>query len=196
MTLNAYDTNTWDNTGTNTGDPTRYETADSHAVESYLIPPYTSGNDDNAYLIPEQDTPDHDLSALALPVMPLDVFDEHLHRFFVEFAKDFDTYGRAIPLSGAAGQSAIAAGGPGVIYGFSFANYAVGATVAFTLYRGIDQTAIPIMWLNIPAAIDATHPGVLNFNVGTNGLGYPGLLSYSATGQFVGTIIVRHKDAL
>lgn len=196
MTANAYDSNTWDNTGTNAGDPTRYETADSHAVETYLIPPYTSGNDDNAYLIPEQDTPDHDLSALALPVMPVDVFDEHLHRFFVEYAKDFDIYGHAIPLSGAAGTSAIAASGPGVIYGFSLANYTVGSTVAITLYRGIDQTAIPIMWMNIPAAIDATHPGVLNTNIGTNGLGFSGLLSYAASGQFVGAINVRRKIAL
>jgi len=196
MQPNAYDTNTWDNTGTNTGDPTRYETADSHAVESYLIPPYTSGNDDNAYLIPEQDTPDHDLSALALPVMPVDVFDEHLHRFFVEYAKDFDTFGRAILLSGAAGQSAIAAGGPGVIYGFSLANFSTVATVSLVIYRGIDQTAIPIRWLTIPVAVDATHPGILNDNIGTNGLGYPGLLSYSATAQFSGTITVRRKAAL
>lgn len=196
MPQNPYDSNTWDNTGTNSGDPTRYETADSHAVESYLIPPYTSGNDDNTFLIPEQDTPDYDLSGLALPVMPVDVFDEHLHRFFVQYAKDYDTFGQPIPLSGAAGSSAIAAGGPGVIYGFSFANYSTAATVAIVIYKGIDQTAIPIMWFTVPVAIDATHPGVLNSNIGTNGMGYPGLLSYNASAQFQGTILVRRKVAL
>lgn len=197
MTQNAYDTNTWDPTGTNSGDPLRYATADSHAVESYLIPPYYSGNDDNAYLIPEQDTPDHDLqNAIALPVYPADIFDEHLHRFFTAYAKDYDTFGQPIPLSGAAGTSAIAAGGPGVIYGFSFANYSTTTTVAFILYKGIDQTAIPIMWMTIPVAIDATHPGVLNTNIGTNGMGYPGLLSYNASAQFQGTILVRRKVAV
>lgn len=196
MNANAYDLSTWDPTGTNAGDPTRYETADSHTVETYPIPPYTSGNDDNVRLIPEQDTPDSNISDYVTPVFPVDIFDEHLHRFFTAYAKDYDVYGQAIPLSGAAGNSAIAAGGPGVIYGFSFANYTVGTTVAFTLYRGIDQTAIPILWLNVPAAIDATHPGVLNTNIGTNGMYFPGLLSYNASGQFSGSILVRRKVAL
>jgi hypothetical protein len=194
--LNPNDPNTWDNTGTNSGDPLRYATADSHAIEYYPIPPYTSGNDDNAYLIPEQDTPDHDLqNAPAFPDFPTDIFDEHLHRFFTNYAKEFDTYGQAIPLSGAAGSSAIAAGGLGVIYGL-LANASTVASVAITIYRGIDQTAIPIYYLNIPTAIDATHPGVLNTNIGTNGMFYPGLLSYTASAQFTGMMLVRRKVAL
>lgn len=196
MPQNAYDTNTWDSTGTNAGDPTRYETADSHAVESYLIPGYNSGNNDNSFLIPEQDTPDDNFLQPTLPEFPVEIFNEHLHRFFTAYANEIDTYGRAIPLSGAAGQSAIAAGGPGVIYGFSLANFNTVATVSLVIYRGIDQTAIPIRWLTIPAAVDATHPGILNDNIGTNGLGFGGLLSYSATAQFSGTMTVRRKTAL
>ncbi len=194
---NAYDMNTWDPTGTNLGDPLRYATADSHAVESYPIPPYLSSSDDNAFLITEQDVPDHDLqNAIALPVFPIDIFDEHLHRFFTNYAKDFDTFGQPIPLSGAAGTSVIAAGGPGVIYGYSFANTSTVAPVAIVINKGVDQTAIPIMWMTVPVATDATHPGVLNINVGTNGMGYPGLLSYTASAQFSGVILVRRKVAL
>ena len=192
-----YDMHTWANTGTNAGDPVRYEPATPHTVESYSVPPYTSGSADDARLIPEQDAPDHDVSnALALPALPEDIFDEHLHRFFTAYAKEYDTYGQAVPLSGASGASAIAAGGPGVIYGLSLANYTIGTTVAFTLYRGIDQISIPILWLTIPAAIDATHPGTLNINIGEHGLHYPGLLSYGASGQFSGVILVRRKVAL
>lgn len=189
---------TWDPTGTNAGDWLRYPTADPHDVEGYVIPPYTSSADnDPVQLIPEQDVPDSVLrDDTTMPTYPADIFDSHLHRFFTNYAKEIDVYGRAILLSGAAGQSAISAGGPGVIYGFSLANYNVGVTVGFILYRGIDSAAIPIMWMSIPAAIDATHPGVLNTNIGTNGLGYPGLLSYSATAQFQGTIIIRRKAAL
>lgn len=195
--MNADDPTTWDISGTNSGDPYRYPTADPHAVAGYPIPNYESSTDTTGVaLIPEQDTPDSALRDAPNPVYPLEVFEQHLHKFFVAYAKDYDTYGQAIPLSGAAGQSAIAAGGPGVIYGFSLINYNTPQTVFITIYRGIDQTAIPILYLTIPAAIDATHPGVLNYNVGTNGLGYEGLLSYTATSQFAGTIIVRHKVAL
>ena len=194
---NPYDLNEWDPTGTNTGDPMRYPTADSHTVETYPIPTYFSGSDDTAHLIPEQDTPDHTLQNEPVPsVFAPEIFDEHLHRFFTAYAKDYDTYGQAIPLSGAAGNSPIAAGGPGVIYGFSLANYNVASTVAIIIYRGIDQTAIPILYLSIPAAVDATHPGILNYNIGTLGVYFKGLLSYNATAQFVGTVIVRRKVAL
>jgi hypothetical protein len=195
--MDALDPSTWDPTGTNTGDPLRYPTADARDVADYAIPGYDNGADNgNVALIPEQDTPDANLRDDEAPQFPVDIFEEHLHRFFTAYAKDYDTYGQAIPLSGAGGTSAIAAGGPGVIYGFSLINTSTVTPVFLTIYRGIDQTAIPIMYLSIPTATDATHPGVLNYNLGTNGLGYGGLLSYGATAQFAGAIIVRKKVAL
>lgn len=173
---------------------------------------------------PPQDTPHPGNAALAggpdgkyaspatlydtaeVPKRDDNIWDQDFRKFFISWADEITLHGNAVPLPGTAPagvnsagtpiqQAVFAASGPGVILGFSLINPSTVASVFLTLYRGADQGSQPFYWLTIPAAVDATHPGVLNWNMGTNGLRFPGVLSISATAPYQGVILLARKTA-
>jgi hypothetical protein len=174
-------------------DPHRYPLATPEDVDAIGVPNWSPSGTDDTNVVEADYASDTELrDAKHLGDLPLSEFDARLHKFFTAYAKEIVQYGYAVPVSGAGGH---VTSGPGIIYGLNFANPDTATPVYGQLIRESDN--VTMIHFTVPVASDATHPGTVYVNVGTNGSWFdaPGL-SVVLSAQAAGVAIIARKIAL